>query len=178
MVLAMCQGAFATLPVADGLSAWDAEGRQIPDSRADEPPAFPEAHAQSAANPLIEVIEQFQLARQREVARPAWQETSQFRESMVHRDPSTAASQFANAMFEALDVLLRHVDRRSRATKDEAEKFDSITGHDPALLQVHHQAKNFRQITSHPGEYPLGTPLRPREDRRLSSNRQTADFAG
>jgi hypothetical protein len=113
--------ALATLAVSDGLAAGDAQRQQIPDARADEPPAFPEARAKTTTNPLVEAIEPFQLRRQSEVAHPTLQITSQFREPQGHREASTSPGQLANAMLEALNVLVRHVDRRPRAAKHEAE---------------------------------------------------------
>ena len=63
--------AFATLCVAEGLSAWNADRQEIPNPRADEPPAFPEAHPQTPPNLLVEVLEKSHLLRQREVPRSA-----------------------------------------------------------------------------------------------------------
>ena len=57
--------AFATLCVAEGLSAGNAERQEILDPRAHEPPAFSEAHPQTPPNPLVEVLEQSRLLRQR-----------------------------------------------------------------------------------------------------------------
>jgi hypothetical protein len=112
--------ALATLAVTDGWAAGNAESQQIPDARANSSPAFPEARSEAAANPLVEAIEQFQLGRQSEVAHPTLQVTPQSREPLGHRDASTAPGQLADAMLEALDVLVRHVERRSRAAEHEA----------------------------------------------------------
>ena len=62
--------AFATLCVAEGLSAGNAERQEILDPRADEPPAFSEAHPQTPPNLLVEVLEQSHLLRQRKTPAP------------------------------------------------------------------------------------------------------------
>ena len=57
--------------MAEGLPAGNAQVEKVPGPRADEPPTLPEAHPQATTEPLVELVEQPHLRRQREVARPA-----------------------------------------------------------------------------------------------------------
>ena len=69
--------ALAALPVTDRLTTRDAQTHEFTDTRARVAPAFPVAHAKTASDPLIELVEQFQLRGQTEVTCPATEITPQ-----------------------------------------------------------------------------------------------------
>jgi len=65
-------------------------------------PTLPETHSIPAADPLVELVEQFQLRSQAEVAHRAADITPQNAQAVVHRNPTTAPGDFAYPMLEPL----------------------------------------------------------------------------
>jgi len=63
-------------------------------------------------------------------------------------------------MLEAMDRLIRYVDRRSGTYKLETEVFEFFGRNDAALLQVDYQVKFTCPVTMNRLEDPFGTPLR------------------
>src|SRR5690606_19308102 len=84
-------------------------------------PALPVAHPNPTSYPLIEFVEQLQLRCQAEVTHPAADVRPQFAHPPFHRNAPATAGELTNAVFELLNVLLRHVDRPPTAAKDKAE---------------------------------------------------------
>lgn len=83
---------------------------------------------------------------------------------MVHRDSAAATGDLTDPMFETMDELLRHVDRRSATYEAEPEIFKFLRSNDTALLQVHDQVKLAGQITMDRCEDSFCAPRRFRED--------------
>jgi hypothetical protein len=86
---------------------------EFPDAGANMSPSLPVAASDTAPNPLFQACEQFQLRSKGEVTHPASHVACKFAQAMLHRNPAAAPGDLANAMLEAMDGLLRHVDRRS-----------------------------------------------------------------
>ena len=128
---------------------------------------------------LIESIEELQLRRQAEVSHPTANVTSQFSQTVLHRDAPATAGDLADAMLETLDGFVRHVDRGSRFTECESKELEFLARHDPTLLLVYDQAKFVSKKTRYRSHDPIGSTLRFREDREVigvAHKRKAASF--
>lgn len=73
-----------------------------------------------------------------------------------------------DAMLEAMNRFLRHVECRAYTDETELEVFEFLRGNDATHRQVHDQVKLAGQVTTDRCEDAFGAPLRPREDHEVA----------
>ena len=105
-------------------------------------PTLPEMHSIPATDPLVELVEQFQLRCQAEVAHPAADITPQNAQAVVHRNPTAAPGDFAYPMLEPLQRLRRHLNRPARVP------FTSLRGSQRPECQAYAQRREVRNEAS------------------------------
>ena len=105
-------------------------------------PTLPETHSIPATDPLVELVEQFQLRSQSEVAHLAANITQRNAQAVVHRSPTAAPGDFAYPMLEPPQRLRRHLNRSARVP------FTSLRGSQRRECQAYAQRREVRNEAS------------------------------